>query len=116
MSETEKVPPIDIEEALSLVEDEKSELDKVLELLLDQNNIQHNTELNKREITAFSVLATIAKKYDLSVLNGFLKENLVLRVSKGRAGRKEWVKIVARHLDHQMEEEEKKGSSRWFRR
>jgi len=92
-------PELGLSDLLAVAEDEKTELDKVLELLLDRKNIEHNTDLTTREITAFSVLSTIAKRHNLQVLTDFLAENLVLRVSKGRAGRKEWVKIVARHLE-----------------
>lgn len=94
----EAPPRLGLSEALVMAEEDKSELDKVLALLLDPKNIAHNTELTRNEITAFSVLGTIAKRYSLEVLRGFLDENLVLRVSKGRAGRKETVKIVSRQL------------------
>lgn len=98
MPKTESIPTLGLSDALAVMDEEKTELDKVLELLLDPKNIQHNTELTKNEITAFSVLTSICKKYKLPVLDDFLKENLVLRVSKGRAGRKEWVKITSRQL------------------
>lgn len=89
------IPRLGLSDALLVSEEEKTELDKILELLLRPENIGHNTELTRNEILAFSVLTTIAKKYTgLTVLGDFLRENLVLRVSKGRAGRKEWVKIV----------------------
>src|SRR5688572_6185149 len=76
---------------------EKSELDKVFKQLLDPSNIAHNTELDQEEITAFSVLAVIAETYDLTVLKQFLLENLQLRVSKGRRGRNEIVRITAKN-------------------
>lgn len=113
-SAPEQIPPVPVlglQDAMLAMEGDETELDKVLELLLDPKNIQHNTELSKNEITAFSVLATMAKRHNLPVLSDFLAENLVLRVSKGRAGRKEWVKIVARHLNQENAEQmaEKRG-------
>lgn len=97
--------------------DEKTELDKVLELLLDPKNIGHNTELSKNEILAFSILGTLARRHNLPVLKEFLAENLVLRVSKGRAGRKEWIKIVGRHLAQENAEMATENVRRgWFGR
>lgn len=95
---TPDLPQLGLADALAVMEDEKTELDKVLELLLDPRNIHHNTELTQNEITAFSVLASLAKKYNLEALTDFILENLKLRVSKGRQGRKEWVKITSRQL------------------
>lgn len=115
--EQQSTPVLGLSDALAVMDDEKTELDKVLELLLDPRNIQHNTELSKNEITAFSVLSTLAKRHNLPVLSDFLAENLVLRVSKGRAGRKEWVKIVARHLQQEQEGVAPTGGlGRYFRR
>jgi hypothetical protein len=115
-------PHLNLQDALAVMEEEKTELDKVLELLLDPKNIQHNTELNRNEILAFSVLSTICKAHpELSALKTFLAENLVNRVSKGRAGRKEWVKITSRQLAVAeaaagMEGQARPGMSKYFRR
>lgn len=101
----EPLPQLGLNDALVMAAgEEKTELDKVLELLLDPKNIGHNTELSKNEILAFSLLSTLARRHDLPVLKEFLAENLVLRVSKGRAGRKEWIKIVGRHLAQENQE------------
>ncbi len=118
MKDAAEAPPtLNLSDALLSVEEERTELDKVLELLLDPKNIKHNTDLSKNEITAFSVLSTLARRHNLPVLSDFLAENLVLRVSKGRAGRKEWVKIVARHLQgDDMQEQQAHGIGRLFRR
>lgn len=110
--------PLGLSDTLALMEDEKTELDKVLELLLKPENIAHNTELNKNEITAFSVLAAIAKAYPtLTALQDFLEKNLVYRVSKGRQGRKEWVKITSRQLmavDQMGAEQQQPPRRNWF--
>lgn len=98
MKSVENLPKLNLQDALAVMDEDETELDKVLKLLLDPANIQHNTELSRNEITAFSILRALGKKYKLEVLDDFLKENLVLRVSKGRAGRKEWVKITSRQL------------------
>jgi hypothetical protein len=90
-------PQLNLSDALIDVDNEKSELDKVFKQLLDPNNIAHNTELDQEEITAFSVLAGLAEQYDLTTLKRFLLDNLQLRVSKGRKGRNEIVRITARN-------------------
>lgn len=101
----EEPPEMGLSEIMAVAEEEKTELDKVLELLLDPKNIAHNTELTQNEILAFSVLATLARRHNLPVLQDFLAENLVLRVSKGRKGREEWVEIIAPKLQDHGEEE-----------
>lgn len=103
------LPELGLSDALMDIDEEKTELDKVLELLLDPKNIQHNTDLTRNEIVAFSVLATLAQRHNLPVLQEFLQHNLTLRVSRGRAGRKEWVKIVARHMEQPQQEEYRGG-------
>lgn len=96
-ADIDNVPELGLSDALLDVDSEKSELDKVFKQLLDPNNIAHNTELDQEEITAFSVLAGIAEQYDLTTLKRFLLDNLQLRVSKGRKGRNEIVRITARN-------------------
>lgn len=91
------VPELNLSDSLLDADSEKSELDKIFKQLLDPNNIAHNTELDQEEITAFSVLAGLAEQYDLTTLKRFLLDNLQLRVSKGRKGRNEIVRITARN-------------------
>lgn len=97
-----QAPNLNLSDALIDVDNEKSELDKVFKQLLDPNNIAHNTELDQEEITAFSVLAGLAEQYDLTTLKRFLLDNLQLRVSKGRKGRNEIVRITARNWTDQQ--------------
>ena len=116
LQEAEPIPQLGLQDALLLAGSDKevTELDKVLELLLDTKNIGHNTDLSKNEITAFSVLGTMDARHNLPVLKDFLMENKILRVSKGRAGRQEWIKIVGRQLaqnDANQQMQVKKG---WF--
>jgi hypothetical protein len=124
MDETpQPLPKLDLQGILLEQQEEKTELDKVLELLLDPNNIRHNTELTQKEITAFSVLATISQNHpELPALKTFLAENLILRVSKKRKGRQEWVKITARALSAQdqfgiqgQDQARRGGIGRFFR-
>jgi hypothetical protein len=79
------------------VGEEKSDLDKIFEMMLAPTNIYHFTELNAAEITAFSTLGSMAKKYmPKGVVHGWLLTNLQMRVSKQRKGKTEAVKITSR--------------------
>lgn len=116
------IPQLGLQDAIAVMDDEKTELDKIIELMLDPKNIGHLTELTRNEILAFSVLSTINKRYDGLVLGQFLKENLIYRVSKGRKGRLETVKLTSRQLafsDATMgmgQQPGRGGFSRWFGR
>lgn len=100
---TDELPDTDLG---SMLEEstEKSELDKIFKQMLDPTNIHHNTELTEDEITGISTLYSLhntmkEKGYPLKALETWLLDNLKLRVSKNRAGRKEWVKITTRIQD-----------------
>ena len=111
-----ELPEMNIEKAMLQAEEEQTDMDKIFELLLDPNNIAHNTELNRNEIMAFSVLGSISEKRpQLEALREFLKKNLIYRVSKNRQGRKEWVKILGKMQQHE-EFEQQRGIARLFRR
>lgn len=119
--ETPKSPPVlGLSDALAVMDEEKTEMDKVLEILLNPRNIGHLTELNRNEIIAFSTLSTIAaKRPALDTLKMWLAENLIFRVSKGRGGRKEMIRVTSRQLqiaDQNAGIEQRPGGGRWFGR
>lgn len=98
--------------------EEKSELDKIFEKMLDPSNIHHNTEVTQDEINGFSTLYAMSRDfkdmgYQIDILEKWLLEQMKLRVSKGRAGRKEWVKITTKMQD---ETNRKGGFLDYFRR
>lgn len=103
-----------LDEILDEVSDEETDMDKMMKLMLDPSNIEHNSELSDNEITAFSILGPMAEKYNLIPLKSYLERKLRLRVSKKRSGRMEWVKILARRAQ-QVDDEEKKRGSVWRR-
>lgn len=118
MAGDKSLPEIDLSQALLDIQGDKTEMDKVLELMLDPKFITHLTELNRNEITAFSVLSTIDRRYRGLVIGQFLKENLGLRVSKGRKGRLEFTKITSRQLslaEQMMQQENMPGGGRFSR-
>lgn len=111
------VPDTDLS-ALLDESQEKSELDKIFEKMLAPENIHHNTEVTQDEINGFSTLYAMsrdfkARGYRIEVLEKWLLEQMKLRVSKGRAGRKEWVKITTKMQD---ETNKKGGFLDYFRR
>lgn len=116
MAPPKPIPELNLSDALAVMDDEKSELDKIVELITDPANIQHFTELSRAEIMAFSVLSTMEQRHPLPVLTQFLKENLVLRVSRGRQGKKELMKMVARTMAMEQAEESRQGFRRFTRR
>lgn len=111
---TEARKAVDIQDALALIDDEETEFDKVMRLMLDPTNIEHNTELTKNEIAAFSALMPMCEKYSLKLGARYLKHAMAQRVSLNRGGRKEWVKILSRRSENQ-EQQERQGLSRLFR-
>lgn len=116
MDEEKPAKGLGLQEMLMAVDDEeRTELDKVLENMFDPENIGHLSDLNSREILVFSVLDSLSTKYPLPALRRFLEKNLVLRVSKGRGGRKDLVKIFSRALQ-QDDMENTGGFGRWFGR
>ena len=96
MPPPQEPPELGLSDVLLEAADEPSEMDKIIAMFLDPKNIHHLTELNRNEVTAFSVLAALAKKYQLEFLKDFLAYNLIMRVSHKRGGRKEFAKIVSR--------------------
>lgn len=99
--------------------EDRSELDKIFEHMTNPANLHHYTELNVGEITAFSTLSVLAKKYNVDIYKSWIIENLKLRVSKKREGRKELVKVTARNPSNDfMGMQGQGGPSKWdmFRR
>ena len=96
----EPLPKLGLSEALLIEDDkEKTELDKIIEMILDDRNIAHNTELSPNEIKAFSTLRAIVKKHpELIMLRNYLVERMVLSVSKSRKGRQELIRILNRQM------------------
>jgi hypothetical protein len=97
------------------VGEERTDLDKIFEMMLDPENIYHFTELNAQEITAFSTLGSMAEKYmPKGVVHGWLLTNLQMRVSKQRKGKAETVKITSRLPEQQQQQSS--GFGNFFRR
>ena len=85
---------------------EQTDLEKIFEQLLDERNLSHLTNLTSNEVTAFSLLGPIAKKYELEFLQEIITENLAKRISLGRGGRKDFVKILSNRLQQEYGKED----------
>lgn len=81
---------------------EENDMDKIFKRFLDPANIVHLTDLSSDEILAFTTLKGFASQYELTPLTAWLGENLQLRVSKSRQGRKEFAKMAQRTSDYNM--------------
>jgi hypothetical protein len=113
----EDLPQTDLN-AMLAEDTEKSELDKLMARMMDPANIHHNTDVSQEEINGFSTLYAMhrdfkSRGYKIDILEKWLLEQLKLRVSRGRAGRKEWVKITTKM---QEDTARKGGFLDYFRR
>lgn len=97
----------DLDSMLS-ADDEKSELDKIFELMLKPENLHHVTDLTNDEINAYNILGVIANRYGLKILKEWILTGLTLRVSRNREGRKEIIKLSSRNPQNMMDENRKR--------
>ena len=98
------LPQLGIQEAMMMEVDEPpSELDKIIEMILNAANIGHLTELSRNEIMAFGKARTMCKRHPevMGVGLELIAEILVLKVSKSRKGRGELIKILNRSISMQ---------------
>lgn len=96
--------------------EERSELDKIFEQMLDPANIHHYTELSQEEINAVSAAKAIAEnpRYQLIAPLKYMEFKLQLQISKNRGGRKEVIKIAGRNVSY-TEEAKRHGFMDRFR-
>jgi hypothetical protein len=84
-------------ELLSDVATSEEALGKIMALLANEDKYKLITELGDGEISHFAGLLAIADTYDIQLLKNYLKNYLLLRISKKRQGRKEIIEMgVAR--------------------
>lgn len=72
--------------------------DKQLEMMLreaySRDNIEMKTELNMKQINSFALGKLFAREFNCSIINDLIDDTMVLLVSKGRKGRKEWSQMA----------------------
>lgn len=104
----------------SLPLEDRTELDKIFEHMTKLENLQYYTELNKQEVIGYASLRSLsdlAKKYkiDYSIIDSWVQHSLINRVSLGRKGRAELVKVAARQqTEFPMQNQQNRFN--WFRR
>ena len=81
----------------------KSKKDIHLELMLQEayskKNIEMKTELTAKQVSVFAKGRLYARTFNCSILNDLIEDTMVLLVSKGRAGRKEWTQMAKSYGD-----------------
>jgi len=82
----------------------------IIELMKsEKKRIKLLTDLSDEEIMVLSLLSTIGEKLKLNVLNKFCSNFCLYRVSKARAGRKEFVNIATYTTGEMTETKRRKG-------
>lgn len=117
--EAEPLPEMGLSDLLTMVDEDKDDFERIMELLLDPANINHNTELGDREINGYAILGSMGRKYNLPGLQEYLLERKTLKVSRARKGRGEWVEILKRTREAaqlELYNAKKQGFGRYFGR
>lgn len=77
------------------MEESRTDEERVIKELLDTSkNLESKTDLTPEQIVEICKLKHIAKKYKLGELSEFIKDFMLLSVSKNRLGRKEFIEAL----------------------
>ena len=68
---------------------------QAVDILSKEDKIKMFSEIEMREVERLSLLFTIAERYNLEWLRTYVKNELMLRVSHKRLGRREFVQMIA---------------------
>lgn len=90
--------------------------EKVSNAVWDDNNIKLKTELNSKQIVAFSRASVFAEKYDRKLLKNLIEELCIFAVSKDRKSRKEFESVAKASLGAYNQEDVKTIPQRLFGR
>jgi hypothetical protein len=91
---------------------EPSGLEKMLADFYSTENIEMKTELNQSQINSIVKAKTFIQRYKSNYMSEYIKNIMILSISKSRQGRKEWGEIAKREMT--MEESKKSLSERLF--
>jgi len=80
-------------EMLSDVSTTEEAMGKIIALLANEDKYKLITDVEHNEISNIAGLLAIADTYDITLLKNYLKNYLLLRISKKRLGRKEIVEM-----------------------
>lgn len=70
--------------------------------LLDKKDVEVKTELNDEEILTISKLRFMSERYNIPVLNAFTNNLMMLKISRNRKGRSEFIQGL--HADERREQ------------
>lgn len=79
--------------------------DKVVNEIYNKDDIALKTELNDKQIIAFSRCNVFARRYNISIISDIVNELSLHSVSRNRKGRKEFENIAKANLGMNMEDE-----------
>jgi hypothetical protein len=71
---------------------------QAVDILSKEDKIKMFSEVEMREVERLSLLFTIAERYNLGWLRTYVMNELMLRVSHKRLGRREFVQMIAAKL------------------
>ena len=72
----------------------KTDFSKSLEVMYNNENPEKKTDLNPKQIAKLNQIREMGEFYDIPLLNNLYDRFISLRVSKGRKGREEGVKMT----------------------
>jgi len=76
-------------------------LGKIMALLADETKKFMITDLEPDEIVSLSGLLAVASKYNINILRDFIYYLMLLRISKGRKGREEIIRLGGARMEAQ---------------
>lgn len=77
---------------------EPSGLEKMLGDFYSTENIEMKTDLTQQQINSIVKAKTFIARYKSDYLNDYIRNIMILSISKSRQGRKEWGEIAKREI------------------
>lgn len=111
--------PLDIinppKEEVDETVEEQDILHRVVEAILDDNNLETKTDLTDKMIAAFAKVDVYAELFNIPILKVFKKSFLKLRISRNRLGRKELTDMTRTLVSYETAPEETSVFSKMFK-
>ena len=76
-------------------------LGKIMGLLADESKKFMITDLDPDEVIHLAGLLSVAEKYNITILRNFIYYLMLLRISKGRKGREEIIRLGGARMEQQ---------------
>lgn len=88
---------------------ENEHLSKIVEEVYSKDDIELKTDLTGEQVLAISLAQTYEERFGVKILDKFTEKFMLLSVSKGRKGRKEFENITSSIYAKNTAEQEDKG-------